>query len=81
MQTNEEIYQSILKKLSQVPVVHLKKVDALLEELQNEVREKNQKEILNLAGSWNDMSEDDFQEYLQFSKQTGKKMFKDRLGL
>lgn len=38
-------------------------------------KEKNRELILKLAGTWNDMSEKDFNEYLIHAKKTGAELF------
>lgn len=62
------LYQSILGKLSTLPVGVLHQLDDFLTELQSttqvEKETNNYQKTMALAGSWNDMSEGDFQEYL-----------------
>jgi hypothetical protein len=77
----ENIYRSILLKISTIPAHYLQQVDAYLQlVLQESMREKqaNRKSILALAGGWDDMSESSFNEYLDAAKNTGKDMFQDR---
>lgn len=70
MTASEKIYQSILHKLSLVPVDHLQEVDRYLNNLttDEEQKKQNRAKILALAGSWGDMAEDDFQDYLREAK-------------
>ncbi len=81
MTNTDNIYRSILLKISTMPANYLEQVDAYLQlVLQESVREKlaNRKKILALAGGWDDMSESSFNEYLDAAKNTGKDMFQDR---
>ncbi len=66
MITNEQTYKSVLSKLNRLPVELLPEIEAFLENLTNNTHSnrQNREEILALAGSWNDMSESDFEEYL-----------------
>lgn len=77
MTTNEQTYQSVLFKLSRVPVESLAQIDAYLENLMSETQKQrhNREAILALAGSWNEMSESDFEEYLSEAKRSGGEMF------
>lgn len=77
MITNEQTYQSVLFKLSRVPVGSLAQIDAFLENFMSETQTKrqNREAILALAGSWNEMSESDFAEYLSEAKRSGGEMF------
>lgn len=67
---SESIYQSILSQLSLVPVDYLQQIDLYLRNLSKEIRRKQQNRalILDLAGSWNDMPETDFQSFLITTK-------------
>ena len=77
MTTNEQTYQSVLFKLSRVPVESLPQIDAYLENFTPETQAKrqNREAILSLAGSWNEMSESDFEEYLSEARRSGGEMF------
>ena len=72
-----QTYQSILFKLSRVPVESLPQIDAYLENFMSEngAKRHNREAILSLAGSWNEMSESDFEEYLSEAKRSGGEMF------
>ena len=73
MQTSENIYQSILHKISAIPPNHLLEVDAYLQKLVRQIeieKEANKNKVLNLAGSWNDMEDEAFSEYLDKTKET-----------
>lgn len=77
MTKNERIYRSILKRLSLVPADQLQIVDAYLDGLIREIQDKEQArlKILELAGGWNDMTEEDFQDFLHEAKNSGNKAF------
>ena len=72
-----ELYQSVLKKLSTTPVEQLPEVDRFLSQLNDEMQDKknNKDKTLALAGSWANMNEKDFQEYLKKAKETGSETF------
>ncbi|MCP5496819.1 MAG: hypothetical protein H7A23_19890 [Leptospiraceae bacterium] len=74
---NDRIYQSILNHLSLVPIDYLQEVDIYLRNLIKILKRKehNRKMILELAGSWNDMQEKDFNEFLFITKKIGNEMF------
>ncbi len=70
MVTPDNIYQSILYSLSKIPTPHLEEVQQYLHKFQEELQQKkqNRQNVLSFAGSWNDMSEVDFQDYLEAAK-------------
>lgn len=72
MISTDSIYQSILHKLSEIPVDYLNEIDSYLEAFtqKTKLRQNNRAQILELAGSWNDMDEDTFQDYLLSAKKT-----------
>ncbi|GEM_PF-2481421 len=73
----EQTYQSILFRLSHIPVSYLQQIDDFLQHFNKEIkqREQNRTQILALAGSWNEWQEEDFQEYLQETKKVGNELF------
>ncbi|AEE50248.1 hypothetical protein [Haliscomenobacter hydrossis] len=77
MVESEKIYQSILLRLSSIPVDYLEQVDNYLQRFSQNIEKKkqNQVEIMSLAGSWSDMSDEDFGEFLEVAKSTGKELF------
>ncbi len=81
MTTAEYVYRSILSKISHLPLSYLQQVDNYLKGLNQSIegrKKDNKDKILSLAGSWNDMSDADFDEYLQEAKATGEQMFSNR---
>ncbi|WP_373553946.1 hypothetical protein [Haliscomenobacter sp.] len=83
MVESEKIYQSILLRLSRIPVDYLQKVDSYLQHFSENIEHKkqNQVEIMSLAGSWSDMSDDDFEDFLAVTKETGREMFSREIQL
>jgi len=61
------MYKSVLKKLSSIPVEYLNEVDKFLTSLTRDInhKENNRENILKFAGSWNDMSDNDFEDYMK----------------
>jgi len=78
-----DIYQSVLRKLSNIPIEYLTEVDVFLTILNKEIdtKAKNKENILALAGSWNDMSDEDFEDYMKNVKQVKKEMFNREIDL
>lgn len=72
-----ELYQSVLHQLSLLPVEHLQQVERYVAGLNQRSRnkKKNRQAILALAGSWNDLSEADFEEIRAVAKETGVSLF------
>ena len=83
MTTTEKTYQSILQKLSRVSVASLPQVDLFLQQFieAKEEHTTNREEIMSLAGSWNEMSETEFQEYLDETKRVGNEAFSGEITL
>jgi len=77
MVESEKIYQSILLRLSSIPIDYLDQVDYYLQKFSQNLEQKKQNkvEIMSLAGSWDDMSEQDFDEFLEVAKDTGSELF------
>jgi len=77
------LYKSVLKKLSLIPVEYLQQVDNFLSSLTEKItkKEQNRKAILDFAGSWADMSKNDFKDYLRVAKETGEELFKREINL
>lgn len=75
--TNIEIYKSVLRRLSQLSVDYLQLVDNYLSSLQTKLdkKEENRNAVLALAGTWSDLSEEDFEDFLRATKETGDELF------
>ncbi len=83
MKNKEKIYQSILSHLSLVPTDYLLQVDNYLQNLSKEIKrkEQNRQLILKLAGSWADMEETEFNDFLATTKKIGSEMFVKHIDL
>jgi hypothetical protein len=83
MVIQEKLYQSILLRLSMIPVDYLEQIDLYLKLFSKKVQSKqrNRAQILALAGSWNEMTEVDFQDYLHIAHQTGQELFNREIAL
>ena len=71
MLDKENIYQSILFKISSIPVDYLQQVDSYLHELTARIemeKNANRQKVLSFAGGWSDMEDDAFEDYLQATK-------------
>ena len=75
MQLN--LYKTVLQKLIALPEEYLPLVNSFLSSLKQKIDQKknNREEILKFAGAWNDMAEEDFEDYLKEAKNTGSEMF------
>ena len=83
MTTTEKTYQSILQKLSSIPVEHLERVDEFLAQFSQNAQAKDEQRraILNLAGSWSDMSEEDYNKFRREVKKAGNELFSREVDL
>jgi hypothetical protein len=70
-------YKTLLHHLSLLPEEYLVQVNIYIKSLADKVEQKskNRKEILSLAGSWSDMNDSDFSEYLKTAKESGQSLF------
>ena len=70
---HDALYQSILMQLSLVAIDQLAEVDAYLRQLTeaNAQPSDNRAATMSFAGSWNDMSDEDFAEYLKAARDPG----------
>lgn len=71
------LYKSVLQTLSVIPEEYLVQVNAYLEKLKQRIseKEKNRKEILDMAGGWSDMGDSDFTDYLKQANSSGENLF------
>lgn len=83
MLPKEKLYESILEQLEAMTDIHLYEVDLYIKNLYAEIadKEKNRQNILALAGSWSDMSDEDFGEYQQSIKDLRAEMFNREIQL
>ena len=68
---------TILKELKNVPVDRLEDVYSIIHSLRSNTKksDKTAKKILSFAGAFNDMTENDYQEFLNETKQTRNELF------
>lgn len=80
---NIETYKSILQKLSALPTDYLELVDNYLAALSEKInkKEENRNAIMALAGSWSDMDDDEFEDFLRVTKETGDELFNREVDL
>jgi hypothetical protein len=70
-------YQHIINELNQIPVDFLLDVYNMLHSFKNKIddRSTNRLNVLQFAGSWNDMSDDDFSDYKSEIERSKNEMF------
>lgn len=83
--TQTELYQSVLSRLANVPASYLQEIDRYLEKLENDASTKPSpmdiEGIMALAGSWEDMSEEEFSDFLHNTAETRKELFSRQIDL
>jgi hypothetical protein len=77
-----ELYQSVLLKLGQLPAASLAEVDAFLAGL---AKKRNQNKparyktrLAKIAGAWKDWDDQEFNAFLDTTRQIRREMFADR---
>lgn len=74
-----ELYQSVLLKLGQLPAKELAALDAYLSVLATPKEAyKKTKGIAHLAGAWKNWDDQDFEDFLQITRQIRQDMFMAR---
>ena len=70
-------YQTIIEKVNQIPVVFLQDVYNILHSFSSEIehRKQNRGNILKLAGSWSDISKEDYKDLMSEINRSKKEMF------
>jgi len=66
--TGIKLYQSVLRKLGNIPQIYLMDIDNYLTELLNKSekpKSKNITAIMSFAGSWSNMEEEDFIDFTE----------------
>ena len=78
-----QLYQSVLRHISLLPVQHLLQVEQYLSDLNRQSFDKhiNRLAILALAGSWKDLSEADFEEILTIGRESVSSLFAREIDL
>lgn len=71
------LYQSVLRQLSVLPLEYLQLVEQFVSSLNRRIRDKNENReaVLALAGSWSDLSDQDFDLIRNVAKETGDAIF------
>jgi len=71
------IYQSILDQLQTIPTDQLQYVKSFLNNFTKEIRQKgeNKVETMKLAGSWSEMTDEEFEDYMKAVRNTRSEMF------
>lgn len=82
MQKNST-YQSILTHLESIPNDYLQYVNTYLKTLLKEIRDKenNRIETMKLAGSWSEMSGEEFEDFLKGVQKSRSEMFNREIEL
>lgn len=70
-------FNTILKELKNVPVDRLEDLYSIIHSLRANTKrsDKRSKKIISFAGSFGDMSESDYNDYLKHTKQTRNDLF------
>ncbi len=70
-------YNTILKEIKKVPVSRLEDLYSLIHSFNIEVYKKmdTKSDILSFSGAFKTMTEDDYDDYVQHTQQTRKKLF------
>jgi hypothetical protein len=78
-----DLYRSVLKKLSNLPVEYLQQIDDFLSSIKTRIKKKeeNRKAIMAMAGSWSDWENEEFDDYLKHAKETGASLFNREIDL
>ena len=82
--TGIELYQSVLKKLGNVPQRYLIDIDKYLTGLLKKIEQpklENTTVIMSFAGSWSDMAEDDFEDFLTETKNIRNNLFDRKIDI
>jgi len=71
------LYKSVLHTLKLLPEDYLPQVQTFLNDLLTQLNQRSasKSEIMAYAGSWNDMAEEDFEEYRTIAKESGESLF------
>jgi len=82
--TGVELYQSVLKKLSTIPQPFLQDIDAYLSNIIGKLKSQQSvdvEKVMSFSGSWSDMEENDFEDYLAETRRTRQNLFGREINL
>ncbi len=82
--TGIELYQSVLRKLGNVPQIYLEDIDRYLSGLMKKVKKQennNIAAIMSFSGIWSDMGEEDFTDYLNETRNIRNNLFDRKIDL
>lgn len=83
--TRTELYQSVLRKLSYIPQTYLEDIDKYLSGLMKKVEQPipatNMAVIMSFAGSWSEMKEEDFDDFLAETRNSRNNLFDRKFDL
>lgn len=70
-------FDTIIKELKNVPVNKLEDLYSIIHSLQTDIKssEKKSKKILSFAGSFSDLSEKDYNDFLKQTREARKELF------
>ncbi|OQX99436.1 MAG: hypothetical protein B6I24_02630 [Bacteroidetes bacterium 4572_128] len=76
-------YQTIINEINQIPVFYLQEAFQILHSFNEKIADKkaNRNQILSLAGTWNDMSDKDFQDMINEIKSNRNEIFSKNIEL
>jgi len=76
-------YEKIVNEINQIPVAFLQDVYELLHNFHIQInqKEQNRNKILQFAGSWSDLSENDFADITQEIQRNRNEMFSKEIDL
>jgi len=82
--TGVELYQSVLKKLSTIPQPFLQDIDVYLSNIIGKLKAQQSvdvEKVMSFSGSWSDMEENDFEDYLAETRRTRENLFGREINL
>ena len=76
-------YQTIISEINQIPIAMLQDVYNMVHSFNMKVtqKEQNRNKIMQLAGSWQDMQEEEFDDFMSVVKKERGNMFNREIEL
>ena len=75
--SDTKLYQSVLSKLGQLPPKELAVLDTYLGVLLQRASKDKPTDIAHLAGAWSDWDDEEFEDFLNTTRQTRQELFSD----